>query len=105
MSDDTMPHLQVYGPGDQEPDSCGNRHAMCEDIAKLLNDGVVPKWWGDMERTSETVIRGCDGSMIIATGPSYDTDPPNLNWAECNDNESRNRRIHLIDKLYLLIKH
>lgn len=95
-----QPHLYIYGPGsDDEGRAQAMRYAMCHQLADWLNGGERPAWMDDMRRDSERSLIGCDNSSIYATGPSYDANPPHLFWRECDDDESRNARARLIDRL------
>lgn len=58
-----------------------------------------PAWMDDMRRDSERSLIGCDNSSIYATGPSYDANPPHMFWRECDDEDARNARARLIDRL------
>lgn len=101
------PHLYVYGPkpvgpkdeeGD-DPVADRARYQMCEQLAAWLNGGDRPVWMDDMQRVSEIELQGTDGSSITATGPSYDANPPALDWRQCDDQESRDARARLIDRM------
>lgn len=89
------PHLYVYGlVGDDI-----SRTRICEDLVLLLNDDRRPAWWDDISRVSEVLLMACDGTSIFATGPYLDTDPPNGAWAERQDDEGKDARARLIDRL------
>jgi hypothetical protein len=98
--DSREPHLYVYGPrNENEDDWMRARYKMCYELAEWLNDGKRPAWLDDLKRTEEGYAFDLDGTCIYATGPVYDADPPNLNWKQCDDEESRNARARLIDLL------
>lgn len=102
------PHLYVYGPKpvgkkDGEGDDVAAdriRYRMCDELAEWMNGGARPKWMGEMERVSETEIVGADGSSITAVGPSYDANPPHLDWQQRDDDAAKDARARLIDRLY-----
>lgn len=95
------PWLYVFIPGDDIDDS-RNRYAECDRLAAFLNgEGPRPSWLDDMERTREEQMRGPDGAIVEACGPMYDADPPRCNWCRCEDDESRDARARLIDRLHL----
>lgn len=95
------PWFYVYGPLAQEGFD-DVRYKMCEDLSAFMNGSSRrPLWLDDMTRVSETLLEGFDGSSVFATGPMYDTDPPKLCWAEKQDQEAKDKRARLIDKLFL----
>lgn len=105
--DPNEPHFYVYGPkpvgpkddeGD-DPQAIRNRYRMCDDLRAWMNGGERPAWLDDMRRVSETRVIGDDGSSISAVGPSYDADPPKLDWHERDDPASQDKRARLIDRL------
>lgn len=102
VSDDSRgPWLYVYVPGDDIEDS-RNRYAACEQVAAFLNgDGPRPEWLDDMERICEDTLRGSDGSFVEACGPMFDANPPACQWETCQDDESKDARARLIDRLVL----
>ncbi len=89
----------VINPADIEDDA--DRFAACEDLARFLNGGPRPAWLEDMERPDEETVVGADGSCIEATGPMYDANPPNLMWFQREDDEAKDARARLIDRLWL----
>jgi hypothetical protein len=94
------PWLYICYPGSHDDDDHYRiRWQMCSELAAFLNGGPRPAWLDDMRRVSETTLKGIDGSDIEAVGPMYDADPPNLNWRTCDDDESKNKRARLIDRL------
>jgi hypothetical protein len=95
------PWLYVLCTNPEDLDDNRERFRMCEDLADFLNGGLRPAWLDEMERVREYELIGVDGSCVTATGPMYDADPPNLNWHERQDDESRDARARLIDRLWL----
>jgi len=99
-ADVLAPYLYVYGPVlASEDDTVRGRYQVCEQLAAFLNGGPRPAWLDDMDRTSETQLTDLDGTIIDAVGPLYDCDPPKLNWQQTEDEQSRNQRARLIDRL------
>ena len=95
------PWLYVYGPY-IETSIDKIRFRMCEEIADFMNDSSKrPAWLDDMRRISETRLEGVDGSTVFATGPMYDKDPPKCYWTVCEDQESKDKRARLMDRLCL----
>ncbi len=79
-----------------------DRFRICEELAGFLNGELSrPAWLDDMSRPDEFHMVHMDGLHIEATGPVYDSDPPNLFWKTRNDEKSRNKRARLIDRLWL----
>ena len=95
------PWFYVHGPCSQE-EYDKIRYQMCEDISGFMNGSIQrPLWLNDMVRVSETKIEGSDGSCVFVTGPMYDRDPPKCSWGVCQDQESKDKRARLIDRLWL----
>jgi len=94
------PHLYVYGP-DIENKYRNNlcTSMMCEELAGFLNGGEAPPWLNELERNDDNILVGCDGTRIIASGPYYDQAPPTYDWIECDEEEFKELRKSLIDKL------
>ena len=94
-------HVVAYDTVLCEQDVDRLKYAMCEGLARFLNDGPLPDWLNDMERRTEDELVGADGTRVRACGPMYDADPPNLLWKQCEDKASKNARARLIDRLWL----
>lgn len=95
------PWLYVYGPKDEDEDrQQSNRYPMCEQLAAWLNGGERPKWLDDMERQTETLAVGLDGSSIEAVGPMIDAAPPNLHWVTDDSDDAKNKRARLLDQVF-----
>lgn len=103
-----LPWLYVFGPkpvgpkdeeGD-DPRAERTRYQMCEQLAVFLNGGECPRWLSSLRRVSETKLLDVDGSEIIATGPMYDANPPQLDWRQREDVEAIDSRARLIDRLW-----
>lgn len=102
VQDQTNPDiwLYIFGPGlpdDDERDRI--RHEYARLLAGFLNGGLRPAFLKDMERTSESYLKGVDGSSISACGPMYDKHPPKCWWVQKEDLVSKRRRAALIDLL------
>lgn len=82
-------------------DRSRQRYEMCQDLCRFLNGGPRPAWLDDMERVSEYELSAVDGSSVQACGPMFDADPPNLNWQTRQDDDAKNARARLIDRLWL----
>ena len=101
--DRLWPHLYVYGPGGETETACvRNRFKVCEDLAAFLNGGERPAWLDDLTRVSETYAEALDHTNIMAIGPMFDSDPPNLNWKEDESWEASAARARLMDRLFLV---
>ncbi len=99
---DIGPHYYIYGPGGEtEGDSDRNRLQCCKDVAAFLNGGIRPLWFADLERITEEQAVGTDGTMIYATGPSIDINPPHCDWKQDDSQEAQNARARLIDNLLM----
>ena len=102
VTDNTAgPWLYVCMTNPTDLENQRDRMLACEQLADFLNGGTRPAWLDDMRRPKEDEIIGADGASIRATGPMYDRDPPNLNWDERDDDEAKNARARLIDRLWL----
>ena len=96
------PHFYIYGPNSKSDDKRQrDRMKCCEDIRDFMNGGDRPQWLDDMRRVSEEHAEDLDGTMITATGPSIDTDPPKCFWVKNNSQEAKDARARLMDRLFL----
>ena len=77
------------------------RYEMCEQLAAFLNGGDRPAWLADMIRTKEEAAYSLAGASIMATGPMFDRDPPNLHWDQDESDDAKNDRARLMDVLFL----
>lgn len=89
------PWLTIYAPKDDA--EIGN--SMAVQVQAALNGGKRPTWLEDMDRRSETLLVGADGSKIAAVGPMFDSRPPTLNYRESDSPAARDARARLIDRL------
>lgn len=93
--------LDVCGPATGENDDWQRcKYPLAEDLAAFLNGCKErPAWLNDMTRTSEERMADVDGTRIIVRGPLYDRNPPALDWWTRDDQEAKDMRARLMDKL------
>lgn len=96
------PWLTVYGPANPDEGKYQRqRMAMCYEIAGFLNGGCRPAWLDDMDRKSEIEAVDLDGSIVAATGPLFDRNPPHLDWWTDESDAAKDARARLMDRLFL----
>lgn len=97
-----QPWLYVCMVGNPDDlDDQTDRYLMCDQLVMWLNgEASRPAWIDDMNRVSESKLLAPDGAFIEATGPMYDRNPPACDWWNRDDDEAKDMRARLIDRVH-----
>lgn len=90
-------HYYVDGLAGDEEDNDNRRHFVSDELERWLNGGPIPSWVFTLTRRSGTSVTLQDDRDILAVGPYYDADHPNLLWQERDIDDAQ--RQYLIDCL------